>query len=414
MTASRLALVTGANQGLGFALVAGLAARMNPDDLVLLTGRNAERVGAATAAVAGDPRSRSRVEGRVLDVTDAGAVARLAAALASRHGGADIVISNAIGPLTPDRPQSEQADEFIAVANGGTHAMLRSFGPALRPGGRLIVVASTLGTLGHLDPRLHSLLDGVSLEEVEAAVESWRTAIHDGTAEERGWPRWINVPSKVAQVAAVRAVAARRRAGDLAEGTLLASVCPGMVDTGHPGHGSVTTARRRPLTRPRGPCSTWCWPTGSTRRPTVNSSGSARCCPGTAERRLATRNSCSADRQGESRGSACGAGERVLGPGPQGGRRESAYLTGDHPPVAQHQQGRDGLSFEPLRDLRRGIDVHLDQLHLARQVTGELLERGADHPAGAAPGGPEIHDDGDLGGLGHVTEGGIVGVGDPR
>jgi carbonyl reductase 1 len=77
----------------------------------------------------------------------------------------------------------------------------------------------------------HPLFDGVSLEEVEAAVESWRAAIHDGAAEERGWPGWINVPSKVAQVAAIRAVAAQRRAGDLAEGTLLASVCPGMVDT---------------------------------------------------------------------------------------------------------------------------------------------------------------------------------------
>ena len=62
-------------------------------------------------------------------------------------------------------------------------------------------------------------------------MESWRAAIHDGTAEEQGWPRWINVPSKVAQVAAARAVAARRRAADLAEGTLLAAVCPGLVDT---------------------------------------------------------------------------------------------------------------------------------------------------------------------------------------
>ncbi|MDR3033869.1 MAG: SDR family NAD(P)-dependent oxidoreductase [Kitasatospora sp.] len=231
MTATRIALVTGANQGLGFALVAGLAARMTPEDLVLLTGRNAGRVAAAAAAITADPRSRSRVEGHVLDGADAGAVTRLASALAGRHGGVDIVISNAIAPLTPDRPQSEQADEFIDVANGGTHAMLRSFGPVLRPGGRLIVVASALGTLGHLDPRLHPLFDGVGLDEVEGAVESWRTAIHDGTAEERGWPRWINVPSKVAQVAAVRAVAARRRAGDLAEGTLLASVCPGLVDT---------------------------------------------------------------------------------------------------------------------------------------------------------------------------------------
>ena len=57
-------------------------------------------------------------------------------------------------------------------------------------------------------------------------MESWRTAIYDGTAEEQGWPRWISVPSKVAQVAAVRAVAAQRRAADPAEGTLVAAVCP--------------------------------------------------------------------------------------------------------------------------------------------------------------------------------------------
>ena len=231
MSDARIALVTGASQGLGFALAAGLAARLDPDGLVLLTGRHARRVADAAAAVTVRARTRSRVIGRVLDVAGTGAVAGLAAELADRHGGADIVISNAIAALTPDRPQSEQADEFIDVANAGTHAVLRSFGPVLRPGGRLIVVASSLGTLGHLDPRLQPLFDGATLEEVEAAVESWRTAIHDGTAEEQGWPRWINVPSKVAQVAAIRAVAAQRRAADLAEGTLVAAVCPGLVDT---------------------------------------------------------------------------------------------------------------------------------------------------------------------------------------
>jgi NAD(P)-dependent dehydrogenase (short-subunit alcohol dehydrogenase family) len=231
MTTARIALVTGANQGIGFALVEGLAARMSPEDLVLLTGRNAQRVADATSLVAKAPGTKSRVEGRVLDVTDAGAVARLAAKLGERHGGVDLVVSNAIARTTPDRPQSEQADEFIDVANGGTHAILRSFTPVLRPGGRLIIVASSLGSLGHLDPRLHPLFDGASLEEVEKAVESWRAAIHAGNAEELGWPRWLNVPSKVAQVAAVRAVAARRRASDVPEGTLIAAVCPGLVDT---------------------------------------------------------------------------------------------------------------------------------------------------------------------------------------
>ena len=46
-----------------------------------------------------------------------------------------------------------------------------------------------------------------------------------------GWPNWINLPSKVGQVAAVRAVAAERRATDLPQNTLIASVCPGLVDT---------------------------------------------------------------------------------------------------------------------------------------------------------------------------------------
>jgi NAD(P)-dependent dehydrogenase (short-subunit alcohol dehydrogenase family) len=224
MTTPLIALVTGANQGIGFAFVQALAARMTPDDLVLLTGRDPQRVAGAVQGVDGI----ARVEGSVLDVTDANAVA----ALAQELGAVDIVVSNAVGPLSPDRSQAEQADVFIDVANGGTHAVLRSFGPILRPGGRLIVVASSLGTLDHLPEHLRPRFDdGVTLDEVEQAVEEWRAAIHDGTAEDKGWPEWVNLPSKVAQVAAVRAVAASRRQRDLADGTLVASVCPGLVDT---------------------------------------------------------------------------------------------------------------------------------------------------------------------------------------
>lgn len=256
MTVARIALVTGSNQGLGLALVEGLAARMGPDDLVLLTGRHAQRVADAASRVAEAPGTRSRVEGRVLDVTDADAVARLAAELKEQYGGVDIVVSNASAMLTPDRSQSAQADEFIDVANGGAHAVLRSFGPVLRPGGRLVVVASSLGTLGHLETRLHPLFDGASLGEVEKAVESWRAAVHSGTAGEQGWPRWINVPSKVAQVAAVRAVAAERRETDLARNTLVAAVCPGLVDTPVPAvvhrlqRGAVSRTGRGRRTRP--------------------------------------------------------------------------------------------------------------------------------------------------------------------
>ncbi|MEU5695108.1 SDR family NAD(P)-dependent oxidoreductase [Actinosynnema sp. NPDC020468] len=220
---SRIAVVTGANQGLGFALVADLAERFGNEDLVLLTGRDRGRVEEAVSRVGG----RAGVEGRVLDVTDAAAVAELAREL----GPVDVVLSNAVAPLSPDRSQAAQAEEFAAVANGGAHAVLREFGPGLRAGGRLVVVASGLGTLGNLDPALWPLFDGRSLDEVERVVGDWVAAARAGRAEERGWPRWVNVPSKVAQVAAVRAVAATRRDADLSAGTLVAAVCPGLVDT---------------------------------------------------------------------------------------------------------------------------------------------------------------------------------------
>lgn len=231
MNTPRIALVTGANQGLGRALVEGLAARMGADDLVLLTGRSEQRVTDAAREVAQLPATRAHVLGRVLDVTDADAIGRLADELQGEYGGVDVVISNAVARLLPDESQAERADEVIDVSNTATHAVLRSFGPVLRPGGRLLVVASSLGTLGHLDPRVGLLFDGASLDQVEYAVESWRTAVHNRTAQEAGWPRWLNIPSKVAQVAAVRALAAERRERDLATDTLIASVCPGMVDT---------------------------------------------------------------------------------------------------------------------------------------------------------------------------------------
>ena len=41
---SKVAVVTGANQGLGFALAEGLAQRLDSEDVVYLTGRDAGRV----------------------------------------------------------------------------------------------------------------------------------------------------------------------------------------------------------------------------------------------------------------------------------------------------------------------------------------------------------------------------------
>src|SRR5690349_7989744 len=134
MTNGRTALVTGANQGIGRAVVDGLAARMTPADLVLLTGRDPDRVARAADEVAPAAPGGARVVGRVLDGADAAAIGALAAEL----GAVDVVVSNAAARLDPAVSQAAQADAFVAVANGGAHAVLRAFAPVLRPGGRLL------------------------------------------------------------------------------------------------------------------------------------------------------------------------------------------------------------------------------------------------------------------------------------
>ena len=230
MTASRIALVTGANQGLGRALVERLALRMAPQDRVLLTGRDPDRVHAAAAAVAAGPAT-ARVEGRVLDVRDGDAIAALAAELDE----VDVVVSNAAARMTPAADPAGEVDAVAETNNLATSRMLRAFAPRLRPGGRLIIVASALGTLDRLGDAAAGRFAAAAaedLEAVDALVADWRRAVHDGRAEHEGYGTWLNIPSKVAQVAAVRAVARERRAADLAEGKLVMALCPGLVDTG--------------------------------------------------------------------------------------------------------------------------------------------------------------------------------------
>ena len=229
MTNSRIALITGANQGLGRALVEGLAARMRPQDRVLLTGRDPERVRAAAAEVAAGP-AVAQVQGRVLDVRDGDAIA----ALAEELGEVDIVFSNATSRMSPTVDPADEVDAVAETNNLAATRILRAFAPRLRPGRRLIIVASALGTLDKLDERVAGRFADAAtadLDAIDALVADWRQAVHDGREQQEGYGRWLNIPSKVAQVAAVRALARERREADLAEGRLLMALCPGLIDT---------------------------------------------------------------------------------------------------------------------------------------------------------------------------------------
>lgn len=226
---TKVALVTGATQGLGRALAEGLLARLGSAGTVYVTGRDPERTARVTAELEGNG-AQARAE--VLDVGSDTDVERVAARLAEQHGGVDVVFSNAYQRVDPSDDPAEVIAQYININNLGTTRILRAFAPLMRDGGRLIVVASTMGTLHHLAPVLHDRFDPLdSLDDVDRAVCAWRDAVEDGSWLGEAWPAFINVPSKIAQVAAVRTLAYQRRADDRRRDVLLAAVCPGMIDT---------------------------------------------------------------------------------------------------------------------------------------------------------------------------------------
>jgi NAD(P)-dependent dehydrogenase (short-subunit alcohol dehydrogenase family) len=229
MSTPRVALVTGATQGLGSALVKGLAERLDAQDIVYATGRDDERLTRIAETLAD---SGAQVRTKHFDVADAHRAEEVADTLARRHGGVDIVFNNAVMQVGPEDDPRTIVRRYAEVNNFGTTRVLRAFAPRLRDGGRLIVVASTLGTLSYLAPVLHGGFDELAtLDDVDRAVAEWRDAVQDGSAFGGPWPAFVNIPSKIGQVAAVRTLARQRRTDDLARDIFIASVCPGMMNT---------------------------------------------------------------------------------------------------------------------------------------------------------------------------------------
>ncbi len=241
---SKVALVTGANQGLGLALVRGLCRTLGADGIVYLTARDGKRGRQAVGGL--------RAEGllprlELLDVRADASVKALALTIAERHGGIDIVLSNAAARISPNVPDEDQVRSFVDTNNHGTTRMIRAFVPLLNDGGRFVVVASSFGTLASLDPRLHSRFDvgQMSLADVDQVMDDYVEAVETGRADAEGWPGWINPPSKVGQVAAVK-VLALELVGQAAQRDILVNAaCPGLVDTdaSRPWFGDMSAAQ---------------------------------------------------------------------------------------------------------------------------------------------------------------------------
>jgi 3-oxoacyl-[acyl-carrier protein] reductase len=140
--AGRVALVTGAAQGIGL----GIARRLVEDGAtVVLADRNPETLQAATAELGGQ-LGRERIQARVLDVTDGAEVTQTVAGIARDLGPVEVLVNNAgiIRDGWVDGMTDEAWDAVIAVNLTGAFHCCRAVVPTMkeRQYGRIVNIAS--------------------------------------------------------------------------------------------------------------------------------------------------------------------------------------------------------------------------------------------------------------------------------
>jgi len=223
----RVAVIAGGTRGIGFALVRALAAQWGEAGTVYLTARRTEDGVAALRRLAD---AGVAAEWLQFDLAEPDAAAALAATLCARHGGVDVAVQNGAYAPRGGEPAAAEARPMIAANNHGTLRFLEAFAPIMRPDGRLVVVASGFGLLRHLPPALHARFDTRrnAPAAIDAAMAAYVATAEAGRDAAEGWPDWVNIPSKVGQVAVTRAFA-RRFTG--APGVLINAACPGLTLT---------------------------------------------------------------------------------------------------------------------------------------------------------------------------------------
>jgi NAD(P)-dependent dehydrogenase (short-subunit alcohol dehydrogenase family) len=148
MTQRKIALVTGANKGIGLETVRQLARQ---GVHTVLASRDAAKGEAATRALVAQGLP---VESLQLDVTDSASIARAASEIERRHGRLDILVNNAgvfvekLG-LAPSQQTLESWRQTFDANVFGLVEVTQAFLPLLRksPSARIVNVSSRLGSI---------------------------------------------------------------------------------------------------------------------------------------------------------------------------------------------------------------------------------------------------------------------------
>ncbi|XP_062061415.1 carbonyl reductase [NADPH] 1-like [Lepus europaeus] len=229
---SRVALVTGANKGIGFAIARDLCRLFSGD--VVLTARDQARGRAAVQQLQAKSLSPRLHQ---LDITDLQSIRALRDFLRREYGGLDVLVNNAAIAFQPEdtTPFHIQAEVTMKTNFDGTRDVCTELLPLMRPGGRVVNVSSLmcLRALKSCSPELQQKFRSETITEEELVglmkkfVEDTKKEVH----KKEGWPDTAYGVTKIGVTVLSRIQARHLREQRGGDKILLNACCPGWVKT---------------------------------------------------------------------------------------------------------------------------------------------------------------------------------------
>lgn len=225
----KVAVVTGANKGVGLAIVRGLCKEFEGD--VYLTSRNEDNGRRALATLEAEGL---RPKFHQLDIDCAKSIEAMRQHLLEKYGGVDVLVNNAAWAYRAAStvPFLDQAKETVNINFKGTLNLSNALMPMLRPNGRIVNVSSGISSLSLLSEELQERIMKPTLteEELVGLIDEFIKGVAAGNHTEKGWPHWPNAVSKHG-VNALTRIHAREMAKSCKENILINACCPGWVRT---------------------------------------------------------------------------------------------------------------------------------------------------------------------------------------
>jgi carbonyl reductase 1 len=228
----RIALVTGGNKGIGYAICKGLAlnSKSNIKDpiTVLLASRDLQRGEEAKQKLQQEGITVHPIQ---LDITNQHSIQSAAAKIKEEYGALDILVHNAAIASKGDRFDYEVSRTTIDTNYYGTLHAHQGLQSLLRENSRVVFVSSGAGGAafrGMSQQNRERFYDNsLTIDKLSALMEEFITDVKNNQWEAKGWPRSAYGMSKAGVTTLSRLFARDTKI----KGIAINSVCPGLTST---------------------------------------------------------------------------------------------------------------------------------------------------------------------------------------